>query len=127
MTYHLRLEHGMSNELDIQDKTRMHDVYKDISVIIDKIGELNAFPPLVWVWTWDTAITILKDIREGGDPEYCVTMDEEEMWELFYTQADTNGFTLEYGTEDLYEAVRDWMTDQGIIEEYIEEDEDEDE
>jgi hypothetical protein len=54
-------------------------------------------------------------------------MDEEDMWELFYTQADTNGFTLEYGTEDLYEAVRDWMTDQGIIEEYIEEDEDEDE
>lgn len=117
----------MSNELDIQDKTRMHDVYKDISVIIDKIGELNAFPPLVWVWTWDTAITILKDIREGGDPDYCVTMDEEEMWELFYTQADKNGFTLEYGTEDLYEAVRDWMTDEGIIEEAVEEDEDEDE
>ena len=117
----------MSNELDIQDKTRMQDTFKDINLIIDKIGELNVFPPLVWVWTWDTAITILKDIREGGDPDYCVTMDEEEMWELFYTQADTNGFTLEYGTEDSYEAIRDWMTDQGIIEEYIEEDEDEDE
>ena len=114
--------------MDLQDKTRMHDTFKDINLIIDKIGELGVFPPLVWVWTWDVAITILKDIREGGDPDYCVTMDEEEMWELFYTQADTNGFTLEYGTEDLYEAVRDWMTDQGIIEEYDgDEDEDEDE
>lgn len=113
--------------MDLQDKTRMQDTFKDINLIIDKIGELGVFPPLVWVWTWDVAITILKDIREGGEPDYCVTMDEEEMWELFFTQADKNGFTLEYGTEDLYEAVRDWMTDEGIIEESVEEDEDEDE
>ena len=114
--------------MDLQEKTRMEDTFKDINLIIDKIGELRVFPPLVWVWTWDVAITILKDIREGGEPEYNVSMDEEEMWELFYTQADSNGFTLEYGTEDLYEAVRDWMIDQGIIEEYDgDEDEDEDE
>jgi hypothetical protein len=117
----------MTTDMDLQDKTRMQDAYKDINLIVDKIGELGVFPPLVWVWTWDVAITILKDIREGGDPDYCVSMDEEEMWELFYTQADKNGFTLEYGTEDLYEAVRDWMVDEGIIEEYVEEDEDEDE
>jgi hypothetical protein len=102
----------------------MQDAYKDITLIVDKIGELQVFPPLVWVWTWDVAVTILKDIREGGDPDYCVTMEEEEMWELFFTQADKNGFTLEYGTEDLYEAVRDWMIDQSIIEMIEEEDED---
>jgi hypothetical protein len=45
------------------------------------------------------------------------------MWELFWTQADKNGFTLEYGTEDLYESIRDWMFDQGIIEEVEEEEE----
>jgi hypothetical protein len=122
MTYHLRLEHVMT--IDLQDKTRMQDAYKDITLIVDKIGELQVFPPLVWVWTWDVAVTILKDIREGGDPDYCVTMEEEEMWELFFTQADKNGFTLEYGTEDLYEAVRDWMIDQSIIEMIEEEDED---
>ena len=112
--------------MDLQDKTRMEDVYKDISLIIDNIGKLGVFPPLVWVWTWDVAITILKDIREGGEPEHNVTMAEEEMWELFFTQADKNGFTLEYGTEDLYEAVRDWMIDEDIIESY-DGDEDEDE
>jgi hypothetical protein len=111
------------DDMDLQDKTRMQDIYKDITLIVDKIGELGVFPPLVWVWTWDVAITILKDIREGGDPDYCVTMDEEEMWELFFTQADKNGFSLEYGTEDLYEAVRDWMIDEEIIEEYLEEEE----
>jgi len=111
------------DDVDLQDKTRMQDIYKDITLIVDKIGELGVFPPLVWVWTWDVAITILKDIREGGDPDYCVTMDEEEMWELFFTQADKNGFSLEYGTEDLYEAVRDWMIDEEIIDEYLEEEE----
>jgi hypothetical protein len=111
------------DDVDLQDKTRMQDIYKDITLIVDKIGELGVFPPLVWVWTWDVAITILKDIREGGDPDYCVTMDEEEMWELFFTQADKNGFSLEYGTEDLYEAVRYWMIDEEIIEEYLEEEE----
>jgi hypothetical protein len=116
----------MSDELDLQESTRMKDVYKDITSIVDSIGELGVFPPLVWVWTWDVAISILKDVREGGDPDYCVTMEEEEMWELFWKDADKNGFSLEYGTEDLYEAVRDWMTDTGIIEEAVE-DEDEDE
>lgn len=112
--------------MDLLDKTRMDDTYKKISSIIDNVGELGVFPPLVWVWAWDVAISIWTDIMEGGDPDYCTAKDEEEMWELFYTQADKNGFTLEYGAEDLYEAIRDWMTDQGIIEEY-DGDEDEDE
>jgi hypothetical protein len=117
----------MTTDIDLQEKIRMQDVHRDINVIVDKITTLGVFPPLVWVWTWDVALSIHKDIQEGGDPDYCVAMDEDEMWELFYTQADKNGFTLEYGTEDLYEAVRDWMIDESIIEEYNEEDQDEDE
>ena len=115
--------------MDLQEQIRMKDTYTKLNTIIEQIGELDVFPPLVWVWTWDVAITILKDVMEGGDPEYNVTMDEEEMIELFWAQSGQNGFTLEYGTEDLYEAVRDWMNDQGIIEEYDgdeEEEEDED-
>ena len=104
--------------IDLQDKTRMEDSYKDISLIIDKIGELPLGQPLVWVWVWDVAVSIWTDIMQGGDPDYCTAKDEEEMWELFYTQADKNGFSLEYGSEDLYEAVRDWMVDEGIIESY---------
>jgi hypothetical protein len=112
--------------MDLKDKTRMDDVYKDINLIIDKITVLPVGMPLVWVYVWDVALQLWRDIMEGGYPEYCTTKSEEEMWELFWTQADKNGFSLEYGTEDLYEAVRDWMIDQEIIEEYEEEvDEDE--
>jgi len=117
----------MSTELDLQEKTRMQDVYRDIEEIIDKISVLPVGQPLVWVYVWDVARTLWTDIMEGGEEEYCTAMDEEEMWELFWTQADKNGFSLEYGTEDLYEHVRDWMIDQRIIEEAEEElDEDED-
>ena len=114
-------------EMDLQEKTRMQDTYREIEDIIDKISKMRVGQPLVWVYVWDVARQLWHDIMEGQEEEYCTAMDEEEMWELFWTQADKNGFTLEYGTEDLYEAVRDWMFDQGIIEEYPEEDEDEDE
>lgn len=111
--------------MDLQEKTRMEDTYRDIEEIIEKISILPIGQPLVWVYVWDVARQLWKDIMEGQEEEYCTAKDEEEMWELFWTQADKNGFTLEYGTEDLYEAVRDWMIDQSIIEEYFDE-EDED-
>lgn len=113
-------------EQDLQDRTRMLDVYKDIEYIISKITVLPVGQPLVWVYVWDVVRDLHKSIQEGQEEEYCVSMSIEEVWELFWKQADINGFTLEYGSEDLYEAVRDWMIDESIIEEYIEEDENED-
>ncbi len=112
--------------MDLQEKIRMQDVYQDIEDIIEKISKLPVGQPLVWVYVWDVARDFYRTVQEGREDEYGVTVDEEELWELFWTQADKNGFTLEYGTEDLYEAIRDWMIDQSIIEEYMEEDEDAD-
>jgi hypothetical protein len=63
------------------------------------------------------------DFKEGGEPDYCVTMELEEVWEQFWTDADKNGFSLQYGTEDLYDAIRDWLIDSGIVEEVDDEDE----
>jgi hypothetical protein len=104
--------------------TNMEDVYKDISFIIDKIGQLGVFPPLVWVWTWDVSKSMLNNFRE--DEDYKVTMTDEEVWKLFWEQADENGFTLEYGVEDLDEHVSDWLIKIGAVE-LVEEEEDEDE
>lgn len=104
--------------MDLLEKTRMQDTYTKLNSIIDDIGELDVFPSLGWVWTWDVTKSIYRDVAEGGDPEYCVTMDEEEVFELFWTQADKNGFSLEYGSEQLYEDIRVWMFETGIVEEY---------
>jgi len=115
----------MSNELDLQDHTRMMDTYKDINDIIDRISNLQLFPPLVWVYAWDIAKDLYRDFQEGSEGEYGVTMSLEEFWALFYNNADQNGFSLDYGSDDLYEHIRDWMFDAGVVED-VEFDEDED-
>jgi hypothetical protein len=111
------------NDIDIQEKVRGLDIYKDINLIIDQISVLPVGQPLVWVYVWDVIKDLWTSIMEGQEEEYCVTMELEEVWELFWDQADKNGFTLEYGTEDLYEHIRDWMTDESIIEETPEDEE----
>ena len=114
----------MKAEQDLQEKTRMLDTYTEIEDIIERITKLNVFPPLVWVWTWDIARDLYTTIQEGQEEEYCVTEDIEDVWLMFWEDADKNGFSLEYGAEDLYDGIRDWMFDRGIIEEVPEEDED---
>jgi len=42
MTYHLRLEHVMT--IDLQEATRRDDVYRDLNEIVDKITVLPVFP-----------------------------------------------------------------------------------
>lgn len=104
--------------MDLQEKTRMQDTYQEINLIIDKISKLGVFPPLVWVWAWDVAKTMWTSYMEGEDPDYCTAMRLEEVWELFWTQADKNGFTLEYGVEDLDDSIREWLMDIGAVELY---------
>jgi hypothetical protein len=67
---------------------------------------------------------MLNNFRD--DEEYKVNMTDEEVWKLFWEQADSNGFTLEYGTETLDDHISDWLMDIDAIE-YNEEEEDEDE
>jgi hypothetical protein len=114
----------MKAEQDLQDRTRMQDVYKDITVIIDQISKLPVFPSLVWVWTWDVCLSTLENFRD--DEDYVVSMTNEEVWELFWRDADKNGFSLEYGTETLNDHISDWLLDVDVVKEN-DGDEDEDE
>lgn len=106
--------------MDLLEQTRMEDAYKDITNIIDQIGKLPVFPPLVWVWVWDNIICEIQNFQE--DAEYQVNYTEKEIFTKFWEDADKNGFTLEYGTEDLYEHVRDWMIDSDIVTMVLDED-----
>jgi hypothetical protein len=114
--------------MDLQERTRMKDVYRDIEDIIERISNLPLGLPLVWVYAWDVARDLFTSIQEGQEEDYCVTEDIEDVWEMFWVDAGDNGFSLEYGPEALYEAIRDWMIDRHIIDEVPEEEEeDEDE
>ncbi len=99
--------------MDLLEQTRMDDTYTKLTNILNQIGDLDVFPSLVWVWSWDVALSTLRDFEE--DEEFDIKLTEQEMFKLFWEQADKNGFTLEYGTDSLYEAIRDWMIDQDIV------------
>jgi hypothetical protein len=108
--------------MDLQEQVRMQDTYERLTTIIDQISNVGVFPPLVWVWTWDVALSTLRDFDE--DPEFKINLTQEQMFKVFWLDADKNGFSLEYGTDSLYEAIREWMIDADIVS-YVE-DEDED-
>jgi hypothetical protein len=100
----------------------MLDTYTEIEDIIEKISKLPVGLPLVWVYAWDIARDLYTSIQEGQEEEYCTTEDIEDVWEMFWTDADKNCFSLEYGSEGLYDHIREWMTDRGIIDEVPEDD-----
>jgi len=99
--------------MDLQEQVRMQDTYERLTKIIEDVSNLGVFPSLVWVWTWDVALSTLRDFED--DEEFNVNLTEEDVFKLFWRDADKNGFSLEYGTEDLYEAVREWMIDEDIV------------
>jgi hypothetical protein len=62
-----------------------------------------------------------------ADEEYRFEMSEDEVWDrLCESVKNGHGFSLEYGAEQHYEDVRDWMTDNDIMTDLMfEEDEEE--
>jgi hypothetical protein len=75
---------------------------------------------LVWLWTWDT----MKSIADSGD--YELLTDEDGMWEMLCLAVeDDHGFSLEYGAEQLYDDVLEWMLRKEILGDIEEEEEEE--
>ena len=120
--------------VDLQEATRRDDVYNDINEIIDKIGALPVFPSLVWVWCWDVIKNEFQNNQLSDNPmtEEVVPedVDLKQIWDKFWEDVDKNGFSLEYGAEDLHEAILDWMRDCNFLvalddDQWLDEDSDE--
>jgi hypothetical protein len=74
---------------------------------------------MVWLWTWDT----MKNAME--DTEWNLLVTEDQAWQMLCNAVSNGaGFSLEYGAEQHYEDVIEWMVKEGIMD--IPEDEDED-
>ena len=74
---------------------------------------------LVWLWTWD----LIKYNMQ--DDEFKCTVTEDEMWIYLCEAVEAGrGFSLEYGAEQMWEDVREWMIDSGYLLEPEGEDED---
>jgi hypothetical protein len=104
-------------ELDLQEHTRMATTHLKLNQIISQISDLDVFPSLVWVWCWDVVKDKLETHQPGRDTDFMTnqTFTEEDVWWMFVQDLDKNSFSLEYGAEDLDEAIYDWMLDRDIL------------
>lgn len=109
-------------ELDLQDQTRRDDVYNQMLQINDILGQVSAFPSLLWVWTFD----IIKDIFDNNQYDDLATNDYvdeavpsgitlKQIFDKFWEDVDTLGFTMENGDEILNECIRDWMRENDFL------------
>lgn len=111
--------------MDLQEQVRRDDVYDRITKINDELNNLGVFPSLVWVWAWSNVLDKI-DAYYPGSGEYSVInpkFSQKDIWDMFWDQADKNGFTLEYGPESLDDHIFDWMFANDIL---IAEEEDDD-
>lgn len=77
--------------------------------------------PMVWLWTWSTIVDILDD------KTYHAQVNLDTVWtKLCEDVAAGRGFSLEYGAEQHYDDVVDWMQENEFIVEPLDEEEDED-
>jgi hypothetical protein len=107
-------------ELDLQEATRRDDVYNQLNTIIGGLKEVPVFPVLVWLWSWDIVVDIYENhkFEDAAESDYDVIPKDvtlKQIWDKFWVDADTNGFTLEYGTESLHEAIDDWMRENDFL------------
>jgi hypothetical protein len=76
---------------------------------------------MVWLWTWSTIKGFMQD------ETFIMKRTEDQMWEHLCEAVDAGqGFSLEYGSEQHYEEVMDWMLGREyMVDSMFEEEDDE--
>ena len=126
MTYHLQLldyeRMTTVSNLDLQEQTRRDDAFNELMEINAHITDLNLFPSLLWVWTFD----IIKDIFDNNQYIHLAENDYvdeavpegitlKQIFDKFWEDVDTLGFTMDHGDGILGECIRDWMRDNDFL------------
>lgn len=105
--------------MDKEKEQKVLSAYNKLNSIIDDLNELEVFPSLVWLWSWDVLRNKLDDYAPEMGEDWIVNpaLTELDIFTLFYDQA---GFSLEHGTEQLNDHIQDWLYENVLIE-YTEE------
>lgn len=85
--------------------------------MITNLRSMNINAPLVWLWIWDQIVDIYEQhSQDNFSNEYAinegVTLDS--IFETLWSNPPAD-FTLEYGTDQLDEAIMDWMIDKNFL------------
>jgi len=90
-----------------EEHSRMVATYLRLNQIVNSITNLNLGSSLTWVWVWDVIKSTIE--REGA------TVSEDEIFAKLWADVDKEGFTLEYGAEDVSEHITNWLIKNGFI------------
>ena len=113
---------NIDESLDLQEATRRDDVFKDLNEIVDRLQAIPVFPSLLWVWTFDVIRDIFdncqyKDlaINDYVDEAVPEGITLKQIFDKFWDDVDTLGFTMDHGGEVLEEVIRDWMRENDFL------------
>jgi hypothetical protein len=87
-----------------------------LSKCIGILNTTNLGLPMVWLWTWSVIIDILDD------ETYHAQVNLDTVWTGLVEAVQSGyGFSLEYGAEQHYDDVVEWMQKKEYIMESLEE------
>ena len=109
-------------EVDLPEATRRNDTFNDLMEISNHLSEMSVFPSLLWVWAFD----IIKDIFDNNQFKDLAVNDYvdeavpegitlKQIFDKFWEDVDTLGFTMDHGGEILEEVIRDWMRENDFL------------
>ncbi len=112
-------------------ESRELQVKMGLEQMINQMKPLEVGSPLTWLWVWDTIVELHKNnpnpAPEDSMQDWLFVADLDDVFKNLWDNVDEIGFTLEYGTEDLNEAIEGWLMDNDYIvsndEDYYDEDE----
>jgi hypothetical protein len=109
-------------EIDLPETTRRNDVYSQLLEINKLLSDLAVFPSLLWAWAFD----IIKDIYDNNQIADLAETDISDegvpagitlknIFDQFWEDVDSLGFTMDHGGEILEETIRDWMRENDFL------------
>jgi hypothetical protein len=112
----------MIKEIDLPEATRRNDVYNQLLEINQSLSDLTVFPSLLWAWAFD----IMKDIFDNNqiadlaandyvDEAVPAGITLKQIFDQFWEDVDSLGFTMDHGGEILEETIRDWMREKDFL------------
>ena len=112
----------MIKEIDLPEATRRNDVYSQLLEINQSLSDLTVFPSLLWAWAFD----IMKDIFDNNqitdlaandyvDEAVPAGVTLKQIFDQFWEDVDSLGFTMDHGGEILEETIRDWMREKDFL------------
>lgn len=98
-------------EYDRGQKVRMQ-----LDQMVNHLNNLPVPMSLVWLWAWDLIRDKFNMYSDIGTDDYVITPGTtlDVIWDKLWANPPSD-FTLEYGAEQMDEAVTDWMIENEFI------------